>query len=339
MAPPVEEGTWLANPFISQYVDIVQEKILIVPDDRFETAQFIIEYHINANKAGKQIPLLFYASEFKEGFKIWMDGKEIELSQIPETYQKLEGTPFNDFGYFFETPNQVLIDDSPSTGFYVSLDDLKFFETDLSAGNHLIRVEYIADKWVDKSDWIKEYSFRYALSPAKYWKSFGDLEITLDASNFDKTLITNLGAPETDSLHSTYVWSFSSLPTEVLQITYKPDINSTAKTLLAISPTGLALLFALVLVALHALSILQYRKANPDKRFSWVVIVGSIFVPFAALSGYVYAFDIIDAAIGNEASKYHGYTFLRIIFYPILMPAYWVIMWLFDKILAKKIRD
>jgi hypothetical protein len=344
MASPLHEGTWMANPFISQSVDIIKEKILIIPDDRFETALFKIEYHIKADKSGRQIPFLFYASEFKESFRIWIDDKEIELHQVPEAYKELEGTPFTDFGYFFEAQNlnetkQVLIDDSPSSGFYVSIDDLKFFETDLTEGHHIIRVEYIADKWINRSNWVKEYSFRYALSPAKYWKSFGNLEITLDASNFNETLTTNLGEPETGSLQSKCVWTFSALPTEVLQITYKPAINRKASTLIAISPTGLTLVLAFILTALHIIAISLYRKKNPDKRFSWIMIAGSIVVPLLTLAGYMLTFDIIDAAIGHEASKYHGYTFLVIILYPILLPLYWIIMWLVDKTLTKKIRE
>ena len=344
MASPIHEGTWTARPFISQYVDILKENILIVPDDKFETAQFKIEYHIKADRSGVQIPLLFYASEFKENFKIWIDDREIKLKQVPETYKKLEGTPFNDFAYFFDTKNRsetkrVLIEDSPSGGFYVSIDDLKFFETDLTEGNHIIRVEYVANKWIDRSDWVKEYSFRYALSPAKYWKSFGRLEITIDASRFDGNITTNIGAPTTGDLHSNGIWTFTSIPTEVLQISYTPCITPTAHTLLKISPTGLTLLLSIILILLHFISIRIYRKANPNKRFSWTMIVGSVIVPFLALFGYMYTFDIIDTAIGQEASRYHGYTFLIILLYPILLPMYWTIMWLVDKTIKGRINN
>lgn len=162
MASPIQEGSFTSTPFISRHVDILQESLLIIPDDRFQTARFVIEYHIRANRPGSQIPLLFYASEFREQFKIWLDGREISLKQVPESYQQLEGTPFTDFGHFFEkedwseTP-RVLLEESPSSGFYVAIDDLKFFETDLDEGMHVIRVEYVADQWVDHSGWVKEY--------------------------------------------------------------------------------------------------------------------------------------------------------------------------------------
>ena len=330
MASPIQEGSFASAPFISRHVDILRESLLIIPDDGFQTARFVIEYHIKANRPGSQIPLLFYASEFREQFSIWLDGREISLKQVPESYQELEGTPFTDFGYFFEkedwseTP-RVLLEESPSSGFYVSLDDLKFFETDLDEGMHVIRVEYVADQWVDRSGWVKEYSFRYALSPAKYWKSFGELEITLDASAFAGRLTTNLGEPATGSLQTKSIWTFSALPTEVVLITYTPDLNPLAGFLLAVSPIGLTLILAVLLVALHLWGIKRYRKINTE-RSSWVVIIGSLLVPFLILLGYTYTFGLIDAAIGQDAGRYHGYTFLVLILYPVLLPVYWLIM-------------
>ncbi|MDW7691725.1 hypothetical protein R9C00_16730 [Flammeovirgaceae bacterium SG7u.111] len=343
MASPIQEGTWAATPFISKYVDILREKIHITPDRDFRTAKFTIEYHINAGRSGEQIPLLFYASEFKESFKVWVDGVEINLSTVPEAYTELEGTPFSDFGYFFETKGwsdtkQVHIENFPSGGFYVSIDDLKFFETDLAEGNHLIKVEYVAEQWVDRSWWVKEYSFRYALSPAKYWKSFGELEITLDASGTNRNFVANIGQPTKGDLASTAVWTFSALPTEVLIISHIPEMNAKASMLLAISPTGLAAIFAVILMLFHFLAMWLFRKTNSEKRFSWVMIIGCLAIPFAALVAYIFSFGIIDDAIGPDAGNYHGYTFMVIVYYPILLAVYWLFMWLVDRQMAKRFR-
>jgi hypothetical protein len=342
MASPIHEGTWTTRPFISRFVDIVNETILIKPDKTFETAQFTIEYHIHAKKSGIQIPLLFYASEFKEKFKIWIDNKAIQLNEVPEAYKKLVGTPFKDFSYFFETKEwsdskEVLIMESPSSGFFVSIDDLKFFEADITAGKHIIRVEYVAEKWIDRSDWVKEYSFRYALSPAQYWKSFGNLEVTLDASLFEGTLSTNLGKPKKGNLGSKSIWTFTSIPTEILNISYIPEISPTAKNLLAITPIGITLIIAFILLISHVIILRISRKRKPKTRFTWALIVGSILIPYFILLGYTYSFDLIDAAIGKEASQYHGYTFLVFILYPLLLPVYWVIVWLADKGIKKRI--
>lgn len=335
MASPVREGTRVATPFISQNVDIVRESILIILDSAFETARFKIEYHLKAHKSGRQIPLLFYAFDFKGDFRAWIDDREITLSALPQSYARLEGTPLSDFKHVFEAQGETLgaeMQESPTRGFLVDIDDLKFFETDLAEGSHIVRVEYVANCWIDRSDWVTERSFRYFLSPAKYWKSFGGLDIALDASQVGKALKTNLGAPSMGDLKSKCSWTFSALPVDVLQISYQPAIGSVAAALIALSPIGLATLFALALAVLHFIAIKRHRKANPRASLSWALIVGSIAVPFLTLLGFIFSFDIIDAAIGEAASRYHGYTFLALALYPILLPAYFVAMWLADKI-------
>ena len=343
MASPVDPGTLVAAPFISSHVDIVREKLLIVPDENFETARFSIEYHLRAQRSGAQIPLLFYAVDFREDFRVWVDGNPVALRPAPSSYQALEGTPFSDFSYFFESnrpddPPQFEMDESPSTGFMVRMEDLKFFETDLTEGDHIIRVEYVAGRWTDHSDWVNHYSFRYALSPAKYWKSFGELEITLDASRFPHPLTSNLGPPTRGDLSSSATWTFTSLPAALVEVVYQPALSANAKKLLALSPTGLAIIVGLILAAFHLLTIRQFRKARPDKRFSWVMLLGSFVVPFLALAAYLYGFELIDAAIGEHAGRNHGYQFMVLIFYPVLLLVYLGIMWWMDRSLARKFK-
>jgi len=341
MASPIQEGTMGASPFISQNVDIIKENILIIPGINFETCQFIIEYHIQADITGTQIPLLFYAPEYAKGFKIKLDDIEIQLSPVPERYHNLEGNPFSNFDHFFEAYNKdeagyTELKDSPIPGFYVTIDDLKFFEVDLLEGVHVIQVEYVAERWIDRSDWVKEYSFRYALAPAKYWRSFGDLEVTIDASNPQNKYITNLGEPETGNPLSKATWTFSELPVEVLQITYKPELSSTAQRLISMSPVGLTIIFAIFLIIVHLVLMWIFRRNNPDKKYSWLVIAGSIIIPFITLIGYMYSFSIIDSAIGPDASHFHGYTFIILLLYPVIVPVYWTIMWLVDRMMKLK---
>jgi hypothetical protein len=168
MASPYHEGTWASAPFISSNVDIRKETLLIVPDSRFETARFVVEYFITANKSARQVPLLFFASDFKGGFRVWLDDQKIELSAIPQQYQALVGTPFEDFTYIFEPTadygdGRTLVENPPFHDRLLKLSDLKFFEANIVEGDHIIRAEYVAEPWVDGSNWIKQYSFRYAL--------------------------------------------------------------------------------------------------------------------------------------------------------------------------------
>lgn len=343
MASPIEEGTLMASPFISQQVHITKEKIFIIPDKRFETAQFKIEYHITAEQSGTQIPLLFYAMEYKDDFKIWLDDQEIQLRDIPESYTNLEGSSFADFSYLFTDSlwsnmnPSLLLDESSSSGFYLTIDDLKFFEADLAKGDHIIKVAYRANQWIDHMDWVKAYSFRYVLSPAKHWKSFDILELILDTSNFEGEWSTNLEDKGQADAASRRSWTFSELPVDVLEITYEPKISSFAKTLIAISPEGLSMFVAIILVMLHFLAMRYYRKLHWDKRFSWAMILGSILVPLLFLLSYPYAFTLIDGVIGAEASGRHGYVILILMLYPIILPIYWTLMWLVDRFISKKI--
>ncbi|MBU3744117.1 MAG: hypothetical protein FGM61_06145, partial [Sediminibacterium sp.] len=81
----------------------------------------------------------------------------------------------------------------------------------------------------------------------KNWKSFGSLEITLDASDFSHALATNLGQQTKGKLDSISVWNFSKLPSDYFEIIYKPEISGFAKIMITISPIGLTLIFALLI--------------------------------------------------------------------------------------------
>jgi hypothetical protein len=345
MASPIWEGTFSSSAFSSRDIDILKEKIYLKIDKNFSTAFYRIEYFIRTDSNGRQIPLLFHAKDYKGDFKVWVDNQEVKLLDIPGEYKTTANSPFTNFSNSFRQPSRngepetVEIYWQKNAGIVYALNDLKYFETDLSKGEHVIRVEYTANVWTDKSDWVKEYSFRYSLSPAKHWKSFGSLEIILDASDFNSALTTNLGQPTNGRLDSISVWNFSKLPSDYFEMIYKPEISAFAKTLIAISPFGLTLIFALFIALLHLISIKKYRKSQPTRKYSWVVIVGSLIIPFFILISYMVSFGIIDSVIGDEAGRYHGYTFLVIGLYPLLMPVYWTIMWLADKKIKERINN
>ncbi|MCZ2393441.1 MAG: hypothetical protein LC105_06275 [Chitinophagales bacterium] len=338
MASPLRKGTMTASAFSSHDIDILNEKIFLKTDNKFETAFFRIDYFIRSNTSGIQIPLLFYAKDFKGDFKIWVDKQPVHLLDIPNEYIVSKESPLEKFSNSLDTPTQNLdagtveIFWEKKHGYIYSLKDLKYFETNLTQGNHHIRVEYVANVWKDISGWVKEYSFRYSLSPAKKWKSFGSLEITLDASDFNSKLSTTLGQQDSGQLNNIATWSFSKLPDEYFEVIYKPEISALAKFLIRLSPFGLTLIFSLLTLLFHFLSIRKYRLKFPEKKNPWVLNAGSIVLPFIILIFYIYSFTIIDNSIGNEAGKYHGYTFLVVLLYPIIMPIYWLFVWLLDKI-------
>jgi len=338
MASPIRHGTSSSTAISSKEINILEEKIYVTIDSNFETARFIVDYYIYADKSGKQIPLLFDAADYKGDFKIFVDDKAIELQDISDVYKKISNTPFDNFTNSFKTDDyDSTLDvieikwDETSTSEY-RIGDLKYFETELTKGEHHIHVEYIAKAWTDVSGWAKIYSFRYSLSPAKFWKSFGDLEITIDATESRKSIATNLGKQNFGKLDSIAIWNFTKLPADFIKIEYNPKLSKLSQILISIDAFGLMLVFGFLLTIIHILIIIKHRKNNLDKKFSLVVIIGSLIIPFIVLLSLMFFYDLIDNTIGKDAGRHHGYTFLSVLFYPLVMPIYWIFTFLIDKI-------
>ena len=339
MASPLDEGSYVTSPFVSEQVDILREELTMTLDSTFSAAAVEVVYHIQANQSGRQIPLLFYAAGLQGGFRVWLDGQEIRLLDMPETYTDLEGSPFEAFQYLFTEQYdhlQVEIKDSPSTGFFIRLEDMRYFEVDLPAGNHEIKVAYTATRWKDRSGWVNTYYIQYILSPASYWRSFGTLDIRLDASRFPNNLSTNLGEAHTGDLATMATWHFEDLPAEILRITYKPAIGKMAEWLVSVSPVGITIGISLLLMVVHLLTMRWYRRRKGPKGTSWATVIGSIAIPLAVLWVYVMAHSWIDGAIGAEAGKYHGYVFLTIYLLPFIFPLYLASMLLIDRIMRNR---
>lgn len=216
MASPLQGGTFSSSAFSSKDVDIKSESIILKIDPYFKTGHFTIEYRIQSDVIGKQIPLLFYAMDYDNQFKIFLDNMEIREFSL------------NKFDGFLTNPYVDAINIDPST-IHDSL--LSSFELDLTNTTHLIRVEYQAEAISDLHDWITHYQFYYSLEPAKYWRSFGDLDITVEISSLKYSIETNLGEP-TQRNQNQFSWHFPQLPIDTFIITIIPDVSLIAKMLL-----------------------------------------------------------------------------------------------------------
>lgn len=340
MASPLEEGTMASSAISSKDINILSESIDIKIDSDFKTARFLVEYQIQSDMDGLQIPLLFFAQDYKDGFFIWVDNKKAHVQNVPERYS--EYSPFRGFSESFEkndTGGEITIYWQSNAGYVYKLSDLKYFEADIGKGIHTVRVEYIANVWTDYSDWIKAYSFRYSLSPAKFWKSFGTLSVTLEQEGIERQLSTNLGEPLEKAFQSTNSWTFTNLPGEYLEFSYNPKPGKFAAVLISVQPLGLAIATGIVLFALHLFLVIRYRRKFATKKYSSVVIAGSFLVPFLFLVSYSCSYPLIDFLIGEEAGKNHGYVFLIFAMYPVLALAYGMIMWLLDRLQKRKINS
>lgn len=343
MASPIREGALIATAFSSQNMDILKETLVITPDASFRSARFDITYHIRTDSAGRLIPLLFHAKDYLEDFRVWVDGQEVTVQPVPEHYTQPAQSPFEGFSPAFRY-DSLLGTEAVYISWYQGMSqpyrlyDLQYFETDLSAGEHTIRVSYIGLAWENRSDWVKVFSLKYSLSPARHWRSFGTVQITVEAPGLNGSLTTNLGQPNEGTLPGTAKWTFDKLPADYVEITMQPAINSLASTLLAIGPKGLTAALALLLVALHLTGMYRFRRRKPQVKISWVMLTGGIIIPLLVLLGYMQTFGWIDAAIGPNASKYHGYTFLVLIFYPIAIPVYLGCVLLADVWMKRRMR-
>ncbi len=337
MSSPISEGTKTSSAFTSKDINILSEIIQIKISKDYKTAKFIVEYTIQCDIRGRQIPLLFYAQDYKDSFFVWVNNQRVNIQNIPEKYISVYNSPFSMFSNSFEKNNQsngsteVTIYWQKNSGFVYNLNDLKFFETDIGSGTHKVRVEYTANVWTDVSGWVKEYSFRYSLTPAKFWKSFGTLNINIEQEGTVRQLATNIGQPIEPVYQEKNHWIFNKLPDEYLEFSYTPKANNFAKTLIAVEPIGFAIIAATIMLALHLLLSRWYRKKNVNKKYSLVVIFGSLAIPFLILLSYMYSYDIIDFVIGEDAGRHHGYVFLVMLLYPILLAIYWTILWVLDR--------
>lgn len=342
MASPVRKGSAVSNAFTSRNIEIKKEKILIFTDKDFQKARFQIEYFIYSGSDEAKIPLLFHASGYSGDFKVRLDSYELDITEIPGEYLNNEGFPYNDLKDNFisdssdENSGKVYIKWSEESGSYYSLNDLKYFETSVSKGEHRIIIEYTADAWSDRSDWIKEFYFIYSLSPAKHWKTFDSLEVVLKPENPEAVFTTNLGNPSEKYGNSVYVWKFAGLPSDIIKIDYIPEVSLFSILLLYFEPFGLTLIFTGIITFVHFLLIRSYRKNNPGKKHSPVLIAGIFLIPLFILILYVYSFELIDSFIGIYAGRYHGYTFLIILLYPVILIVYGIVMWISDKIFKRK---
>jgi hypothetical protein len=315
MASPVREGTLGTRPFISQYVHILHENLRITIDEDFNYANFDIEYIINAEKSGVQIPLLFYASEYYEDFEVTIDGKKITL-QKQEDFWDLYGEDkekLTNFHYLYTKDRKAVreLEQQFKHGRSdrISLNDFLYFQTDISEGKHSIKVRYKATHWRYQHNRLNEDSFRYALAPANYWKSFGTLNITIDTSNVKDKIAINLGTPENDNTNGVAKYRFDKLPVDIIRITRIPTLTSFATLLLQIETFWLAIILISFIVVFHVWKMYRFRQKHPKKKISAPAIFGTLIIPVLFVFMGLIATFWIDAAVGKPyASGRESYT-------------------------------
>ena len=341
MASPFVDGTRAGSPFLSRNIDVLSEHIGIrlFPDRLI--AHYTIDYIIETPVSGKQLPLLFVAFDYEGAFTIWVDGKKATARNIPENILHFKNSAFSAFqagpvkssADWYDEVNINWGDNHPQGNYRIS--DLKYFEADLTKGRHTIRISYDANPDRELWGWVSSCTFRYSLSPVKYWNSFGNLSVTIVQEGEPVALTTNLG--KSVQTGNTQRWSFKTLPADVIQIDFEPRVSPFANVMIAIGPLPIALAISILIIWFHIWWIKNYRKKRPHKKFSVPVILGSILFPLFFFIAHILSFPLIDLIIGPYASGRHGYLFLIIFLYPIVMPLYWICMWIVDHRFKKRL--
>lgn len=341
MASPIQEGSRVGAPFLHENVEILREQILVRPDADFWMAEYQIRYEIRVLESGTQIPMLFVAAEYRDSFRVRFAGQEVPVQPLPQAYWN---EPDRSLSGFLDLPrdsssygdNLVEIQWSDNYGGTYRMDELLYFELDMPVGEHVIEVSYRALAWEDNLDWVAVKSFPYLLSPARYWRSFGELEIIVDARDCPLPLQTNLGPPDEGSLDNRAAWYYEDLPADRFELIYHPEPNATARTLIAIGPTGLARIAAIIFVGLHLLLLWQYRRRDPRHPFPVVLWLGMIFFPIFVIGAYVSGFGLIKSSLGADASNQFGYYFLSWLGYPVLLIGYGIFMLIIDRLFFRR---
>jgi hypothetical protein len=338
MASPLQRGSAGSISFVNENVNILEESVFIKPDAGFAYAYFKIIYRIETLQNGHHIPLLFHAMRYDSGFTVTVDGMPVSLKPLPGTFYESE--LFKGFSNYFEPSfsgqTKIRIPWSSHITESLPAGDLQFFETDLLKGKHEITVRYHAKTWVDRSGWIRRYSIPYALTPARFWKSFGRLTISVDGSASAKDFTCNFGLPVSGNTHTLANWIFDSIPQDIIRLEYEPVLSENAQNWIGFGPENMALVFAGLLVPVHFFLIYKNRKKNKSKNASAVFWIGTLLLPFLTLVFFIYSYSFIDSLIGAEASKRHGYTFMAFVLYPVLLVPYGIVMYLADYWLRKR---
>lgn len=342
MASPILIGSRIGEPFLAQNVEIIQEDIYITIDSSFKLATYHIRYKLKALSTRNDVPMLFYAPEIDNKFSVLLDGNAVTvLPFYAYSSDKIAIEQYFDPYLVKNNENSEVeipmgLDNTEKTS--INISELKYFLLDFDKPTHVVDVYYDAKPYVDKRGWVKNYIFRYALSPARYWKSFGELNIHVDATQFSGILSTNIIA-ETFSgdPQERASWTMHDLPKdEMILINYVPSVSALAKWMIRISPFGFAVILAAFMVFIHLFSISNYRKSQ-NKGFLWIKVFGIILIPIIVYISMLLFYDLTYKAIGVHAVKSQGYGLVfLIILVPIAMVVYAMIVSLWDYFMKKK---
>ncbi|HEY1047738.1 MAG TPA: hypothetical protein VGF79_14955 [Bacteroidia bacterium] len=256
MASPIFEGTKSSSMIISRDLDVLSESIHIRADKAFRLADFNIVYNIKSDHSGK-LPLMFLALDYEGDFVVKVDGKYLSFVQLSDTSALAKRLGINDSLIDQKGKVHIRLYDNYEDLF--QLNQLVYFEPFISKGLHTIEVYYKAKFWSNMGEEIVRREFRYSLTPAKFWRSFGHLKVTYDNSEFNQAVTWNLDTQKTSDDKRILKAEFGKLPSEFILITYVPVLKFGEYISVRLANHLSGILF-IVLLAFLLYRVIVFRK-------------------------------------------------------------------------------
>lgn len=333
MANPLQKGTILSSAFGTDDINILSERIQIDIDSAFRRAAFEVEYHIHSDQESESILLAFLSADYEGGFQVYLDSQKVDsISMSREALSQLSGMPLEDeniylrFGKYESHP--------------ILRKNLIFFEIPVEATEHLITVKYFAKPWKDAHGFLNKISFRYSLYPAKYWKSFTDLKISVSSPL--KTT-SNFGLPNRIE-NGKEVWEFEQLPGDYFIIEKLQEPNSLVSFLIWLNPLRIGAIFYFGLIVFHCFLIRKWLTQGHRlfKLWPFIYRIGlvALLFDFVAYLTCILSYPLIDALLGDMAHGRHGALGLLMlgVFVLWLLPFRLILISIYTNIVAKRLR-
>ncbi|WPL49083.1 hypothetical protein [Sphingobacterium bambusae] len=313
MAQPYFEGSHNAALYGHKNCSVLREVIDIdVRKDSLEDhlyTVFKVHYHLQSNNE-VDLPLLFLALSWSDTHVIKVNGKTI--SHLPLTTANVQEFPFITKGRMENKEQFYQAAYSKNESITVKLKDLLYFKAPLHKGTNDIYIEYRADFGFQTYGFLKNYRLKYSLYPSKFWQSFGPIAVNLHLNGLAEITQSNLGKAKIEN--DVVKWQLSSFDNN-LDITINHRTNLLGKALLLIQPIGMATLAFIGLSIAHAMLFKRFKRTR-----NWIFWLGIFVLPALFYTIFLFSYDVIDHVLGY--SSRHGYVFLSVVTYPLLVIVY-----------------
>ena len=299
MASPNRYGLHPSLGIQSGDVDINSEDLSIILADSAQYAVYDVRYNITSDKEQDRFTLVFdCVMEFSD-FEVFLDGTPIEVNK-------------NDIDSLLVTNlNEAY------TAFTINLDK----------GTHTIAVRYKGYPDSHKGSLLMNYTYKYNLAPVEGWKSFKNLNLSIDATALKEDVSIDIGDSTYQIGGMVKSWQFEKIPQKMLEIEFNPKGDLTYE----VDPSWFFFGSFLLLSIINFLWLFPWRRKHTNMKVSIPAIVGALVIPAVALFLYLLSFDFIDDLIGQYASRSHGYVFLVVFTYPVLAIIYFGFIWAIDR--------